>query len=221
LVTAIGEEFFVDANGNGVYDENEEFENLPEAFIDHNEDGEYTPFANPNDLTGSEETFVDFNGDGVYSENVDANTGQGVYNGILCPLAGDGIFCSRDLVNVRASGTLVMSEGLSVIAVNTSGSNVSNLSENQGYTLYLADLYNNPPAGDASIGVSTKDDCEIVNSPVTSVPDSNAIGAFGIFVQIQGDGDAGGGSFTITAQNGSVITSRTFPCITVPDPNVP
>ncbi|MFK8047878.1 MAG: hypothetical protein AB8B81_05535 [Halioglobus sp.] len=221
LVTAIGEEFFVDANGNGVYDENEEFENLTEAFIDHNEDGEYTPVASPNDLSGSEETFVDFNGDGVFSQNVDPNTGMGVYNGILCPLVGDGVFCSRELVNVRASGTIVMSEGLDIIAVNSSGGKVSSLNENQSYTLYLADLYNNPPAGSASIGLSTKDDCEIVNNPVTSVPDSNAIGAFGIFVQIQGDGDVGGGSFTITAENGNITTSRTFPCITVPDPNVP
>lgn len=221
LVTAIGEEFFVDANGNGVYDEGEDFENLAEAFIDHNEDNEYTPDASPNDLTGSEETFVDFNGDGVFSENVDANTGQGVYNGILCPLVGDGIFCSRDLVNVRASGTIVMSEGMSIIAVNSSGSKVSALNENQGYTLYLADFYNNPPASTASIGLSTKDDCEIVNSPVTSVPDTNAIGAFGIFVQIQGDGNVGGGSLTVTAENGNITASRTFPCFTVPDPNVP
>ena len=221
LVTAIGEEFFVDANGNGVYDENEEFENLAEAFIDHNEDGEYTPVASPNDLTGSEETFVDFNGDGVFSQNVDPNTGRGVYNGILCPLVGDGIFCSRELVNVRASGTIVMSEGLSIIAVNSAGSKLSSVSENQSFTLYLSDFYNNPPAASASIGLSTSDDCEIVNNPVTSVADTNAIGAFGIFVQIQGDGDVGGGSFTVTAENGNFTTSRTFPCITVPDPNVP
>lgn len=221
LVTAIGEEFFIDANGNGVYDENEEFENLAEAFIDHNEDGEYTPVASPNDLSGSEETFVDFNGDGVFSENVDTNTGQGVYNGILCPVAGDGIFCSRDLLNVRASLTLVMSSGLDIIAVNSGGGKVTSLSEGQGYTIYLADLYNNPPAADASIGLSTKDDCEIVNSPVTSVPETNAIGAFGIFVQIKGDGDPGGGSFTVNAENGSITTSRTFSCITVPDPIVP
>lgn len=221
LVTAIGEEFFVDSNGNGVYDENEEFENLAEAFIDHNEDGEYTPVASPNDLTGSEETFVDFNGDGVFSQNVNTNTGRGVYNGILCPLVGDGIFCSRDLVNVRASGTIVMSEGLSIIAVNNSGGKVSALSENVSYTLYVADFYNNPPAADSSIGLSTRDDCEIVNDPVTSVADSSSIGAFGIFVQVQGDGDVGGGTFTVTAQNGNIITSRTFPCLTVPDPNVP
>jgi hypothetical protein len=43
LATAIGEESFIDANGNGLYDDGELFEDLGEAFLDHNEDGIYNP----------------------------------------------------------------------------------------------------------------------------------------------------------------------------------
>jgi hypothetical protein len=45
LVTAIGEESFIDKNANGRYDEGEYWTNLTEAFVDHNEDNRYTPGA--------------------------------------------------------------------------------------------------------------------------------------------------------------------------------
>ena len=38
MVHAIGEESFVDANANGVYDQGELFQNKPEVFLDNNED---------------------------------------------------------------------------------------------------------------------------------------------------------------------------------------
>ena len=41
LVTAIGEESFVDSNANGVYDEGERWTNLTEAFLDNSENGLY------------------------------------------------------------------------------------------------------------------------------------------------------------------------------------
>ncbi|MEQ9566997.1 MAG: hypothetical protein RLN85_14485, partial [Pseudomonadales bacterium] len=118
LAYAQGEEPFVDSNANGLYDEGEPFVDLPEAFLDHNEDG---VFGNPNvdgacigvgigrniagDATelcadwqegGAEEEFVDFNSNGIY------DWGNGIYNGSLCQAAdeanGD---CTTELVNVR------------------------------------------------------------------------------------------------------------------------
>jgi hypothetical protein len=215
-VSAIGEEYFVDQNGNGRYDEDEVFENLPEAFIDHNEDGVYTPFASPNDLTGAEETFVDFNSDGAYNLNVNPNTGSGVYNGILCPEEGAGIWCSRDLVNVRDNLVIVMSGAMNIIIVRSNGSKVTSLDEGVSYTAYFADEFNNPPAADASLTFSVKDECELVNEPVTQVPNTAAIGAFGTALQVRG-----GGFLTITAENGGAFSSVTFPCTAaaVPDPD--
>ncbi|MEW8140299.1 MAG: hypothetical protein AB2794_07900 [Candidatus Thiodiazotropha endolucinida] len=72
LATMLGEESFIDANGNGVLDAGDPaFSNIPEAFRDDNEDGEKHP---------SYEEFVDFNTNGIYDDaNSDPN-----YNGVLC-----------------------------------------------------------------------------------------------------------------------------------------
>lgn len=66
LVYAIGEESFIDYNGNGVADP-AEFNDLPEAFLSMNGSPVRTP-ADP---------FIDYNGDGLY------NSGDGLFNGVL------------------------------------------------------------------------------------------------------------------------------------------
>ena len=113
---ALGEETFIDANGNGLFDSGEQFDDLPEVFLDHNDDGDFgnaitvgsCDDAAFNDCTftegDDEETFIDFNSDGQY------NRGDGIYNGSLCSnaaeAAGD---CNTNLLNVSASTTLVLS----------------------------------------------------------------------------------------------------------------
>ena len=56
-MSASGDESFVDRNGNGGYDEGELWTNLTEAFLDHNEDGLYTPAqrANCNDAASADD----------------------------------------------------------------------------------------------------------------------------------------------------------------------
>ena len=208
LVTAIGEESFADTNGNGKYDEGEKFGNLPEAFVDYNEDGVFTPFFDPSDPSGEDEEPVDFNHNGAY----DLNDQPAWYNGILCPLEGDGVWCSRDLLNVRRSLTLVMSQQImSIILVNSSGTQVSGTTAGPIYTVYIADLYNNPPASDASISVKASNGCELLNDPATKPSETNAIGAFGIPVQTGGDGEDSG-TLTVSVTNGGGESSRTFSC---------
>ncbi|MDI5834412.1 hypothetical protein ODY93_22925, partial [Shewanella xiamenensis] len=79
--TAIGEESFADLNSNNILDTDAEFSlfvgsvtdcgrdnsgdcyDLTEAFVDHNEDGLYTPAYPKNgstDTSGDRETFIDF-----------------------------------------------------------------------------------------------------------------------------------------------------------------
>jgi len=119
LVTAIGEESFTDIDGNGLWDPGEPHQDLPEAFVDHNENGVYdgdsncTPADDPagrDCASGLEETYVDFNSNGVY------DNGNGIYNGTLCSealeLAGQ---CSRELVSVNDSGLVVMSSEPSIV----------------------------------------------------------------------------------------------------------
>ena len=72
LASMLGEESFIDANGNGVLDDGDTaFAQIPEAFRDDNEDGIRDPVL---------EEFVDFNNNGIYDgASTDPN-----YNGALC-----------------------------------------------------------------------------------------------------------------------------------------
>lgn len=215
LVTVIGEEYFVDANGNGVYDEDELFQNLPEAFLDRNEDFAYTPASNPNDLTGTQETFVDFNNNGIY----DLNTNPAWYNGILCPQEGAGIFCSRDLLNVRSQITIVMSSTSMNIELFRASSNSPTGVAVEGieYEVRVIDDNGNRPAGDASVIVTTNQDCALI-SPSSFDPENTASrGPFTFPLQIEGDGEAG--TFSVAVVNGGVTSTESFDCIT--DPNSP
>jgi hypothetical protein len=228
LVTVVGEEYFVDSNGNGLYDRGEPFDNLPEAFVDHNEDGVYTPVQGPNcesrfetsrcAAAGAEETFIDFNGDGEYSLNVDPSTGKGVYNGSLCPEEGDGVFCSRDLISTRDSIVLVMSADNDfdvLIANSRNGRAVTTVEEGDNFVAYVADFYNNRPAGETAIKVEANG-CNLLTDSEFTVPGSNARGAFSLPIAI--DGDGGVGTLTVTVDG---VTAETFNCRTLapPDPN--
>jgi len=132
LAVAVGEESFVDSNGNGQFDSNEyrsDFD-LTEAFIDFNEDGVFggvqtdgTPDAGASSAAdptcyystedcyqagGDDEEFRDFTP--WPSPDATFNIQDGQYNGLLC--SGDAKTdgdCSWDLVEVRESAVIVMS----------------------------------------------------------------------------------------------------------------
>lgn len=186
LVTAIGEESFIDRNGNGIYDESEAddglFSNLTEAFLDHNENGLFDPAtqacnSNPSSFTcrtGSEEIFTDFNNNQLFDANGD-DPGNGypnqnqtaVFNGLLCPEEGDinvvgpQGWCSRDLLNVRSSTVLILSEeGDWRIALYRGRVPVSGTSFSGGtYTAYISDRFNNRPPAGSTISVDADSPC--------------------------------------------------------------
>lgn len=89
LATAIGEETYTDANGNGIFDSGESYLDLPEAFIDGNEDG----------ARQVSEEFVDFNSSGTY------NSADGNFNGVLRA----GGLTGATTLNVRSSLVIVLS----------------------------------------------------------------------------------------------------------------
>jgi hypothetical protein len=181
LVTAIGEESFIDRNGNGVMDQAEQnlFQNMPEAFLDNNEDGVYTP-ALPQCaggamtlecISGEEETFSDFNANNMY----DLNDTPALYNGLLCPVAGDGVWCSRKLINVRASHVVTLGDAPdwyfrfdSIFQVGTS----------ETVTMYIADTYNNPPPAGATVTVTAKDNCKVVGKTAFDIFNYPTSGAY-------------------------------------------
>lgn len=94
LAVMTGEESFIDSNGNAILDQGEIFYDMPEAFRDDNENGQFD--------SGLEE-FWDFNQNGTYDQ------ADGKYNGVLCNIE-DNPNCSTDKKNiyVRSSIDLVM-----------------------------------------------------------------------------------------------------------------
>ncbi|MEM8562702.1 MAG: hypothetical protein AAGF57_10735 [Pseudomonadota bacterium] len=245
LVTGVGNESFVDRNGNGIMDENEQFlfENLSEAWRDDNEDGLYNPataecqgagFDSPQCIAGQEEIFTDFNDNGRF----DLNDDPPIFNGLQCPPEGDGIWCSRQLINVRSSTVLTLSNPSEwyFSVFSASGSFVDPITGsvqfNGGpYTIYISDIFNNPPPAGSTISLSAVAPCEIV-SPTETIEVGILGGPGALRVpNINTGGTAlepnatGLLEVTFTAPDGNpvteVYTCVPSPFIPPPDPNDP
>jgi hypothetical protein len=94
LATAIGEESFTDTNGNGSFDAGEVWDDLPERFMDENE----------NDSRDSFEPIYDFNNNSVYDPL------DNLFNGVLCL---DSAHCNTNATTTGISATnlIIMSHG--------------------------------------------------------------------------------------------------------------
>ena len=108
LARATGEEAFIDLNGNGTVDGINEMidaiglpTDMPEAFVDYNENG----------IRDANEPFFDFNGNGVF-DGPDAK-----YNGVLCT-AGAAICSTQKSIDVRDSAVVVFSTSSAFIVIN-------------------------------------------------------------------------------------------------------
>ena len=240
LVTTIGEESFVDSNGNGLYDQGEFWTNLPEAFRDDNEDGVHTPSQRKDcddpilddDVckAGFDEDFVDFNTNGVYDLNdrpkaaAESSLPDGLYNGVLCPDSLDGAgVCSRELLNVRDSLVLVMgfsdASDYQLMAIRNKASaqnEPSRLDDDESYIIYIADHFNNPPPAGSTISYEGSGRCDVL-TPAPTIGDSNRAGAFAVaFAVSTADGeeetaDPDQVSILMTLPNGST-TVKTYAC---------
>jgi hypothetical protein len=105
VATAIGEESFLDANGNGVFDDGDTFGDLDEAFRDDNETGAYD--------IGVDGFFFDFNNSGTFT------FGDTLFNGLLC---GHTTLCSpTQTTGISDSAIIVMSGSGAVISDNVGG----------------------------------------------------------------------------------------------------
>jgi hypothetical protein len=232
LVTAVGEESFIDRNGNGIMDEAEKdlFDNLPEAFLDNNEDNVFNPATatckgagadSAECIAGQEEIFVDFNDNGKY----DTNNNPAVYNGLLCPLDGDGVWCSRSLLNVRDEVVLILSDPSEWYINLFQGSNPVNGTSWRGgfYTAAISDLFNNPPPEGSTITLEAGGDCEVVGPDSFTVGTQGPPGAFVIELQTGGEGSTGNLDITVNPKDGTPST-KSFNCVPAPppaDPNDP
>jgi hypothetical protein len=131
LATAIGEESFTDANGNGTFDGFPDiFTDLAERFRDNNESGGYD--------VG--EFFLDFDQSATYG------TGDGLFNGLLCqPNPGSGECATSQTLGIGTGGIIIMSGSNAFATTNL----VANTLMAPGtVTFTIGDLHNQPmPAG--------------------------------------------------------------------------
>ena len=131
LATAIGEESFVDANGNGTFDSAtaDSFTDLGEQFRDDNESGAHD----------AGEFFLDFDLSGTYG------TGDTFFNGLLCqPGPGSGECATSQVTGIGDSGIIIMSGSGAVILDDVAGT----LAAPGTVTFTIGDVNGQPmPAG--------------------------------------------------------------------------
>ena len=215
LAHAVGEESFTDLNGNGIFDPGEYYNryDLPEAFIDHNENNAYDGItcddaSNPCDPANSDggefEEFFDFNNNDVF------DTADGVYNGYLCgaeALAAG--LCLWEPLHVRRNAVITMSgshPAMRIVTPSIDGTcNDYQPPLADGSNLHAATLENSDITGwcDVSyLDISRALDASDVDNGLASVP------LVLIFSDEFNNPMPFGTTITVTANNG-ILTGNT------------
>ncbi len=140
LATAIGEESFVDANGNGTFDNGEDFTDLGERYRDDNENGAYDPG----------EVIYDFN------NNSTRDPADGIFNGVLCLDTTGRCDASLRTTGIAAHNVIIMSDNTPAGVIPANGSTLSSLAQgsSQSYSFIFADLNGNPLPAETTIAGS-------------------------------------------------------------------
>ena len=168
VATAIGEESYTDADGDGLFDAAEAFLDLPEPFVDVNGDG----------VRQSTETFLDFDSDGTYDGP------DGRYNGLLCDAGGNTLMqCAAPRTTfVRRSTLIIMSDDdpdfsytddvvVSGVGVTYTPGNIV-IPAGGAATIFLTfrDVNGQPMPGGSSISAALADSGRVSGSAARSVP---------------------------------------------------
>ncbi|PTA50466.1 hypothetical protein C9I43_08105 [Shewanella morhuae] len=227
--TAIGEESFPDLNSNNILDTKKEFDlfvgtpincgrdnsgdcyDLTEAFVDHNEDGIYTPAypkSGPPDNSGDRETFIDFidpvnpTGQGVF------NLADGEYSGILCDSSAADVKCSQQVsISVRRSLVLVMSgsEAIAtqpanvIITDNLSGNNQIDiaLKGTASVIFTISDINNQQMPAGTTVSFNPTG-ATLTSSEKYTWPSTNYNGGRQFVVSLKGGEQADSGNLIVT-----------------------
>ncbi len=170
LATTIGEESFVDTNGNGFYDPGEPFDNLGEPYLDASEAGIYK----------SGDPYIDFNNNGV------RDPGTGSFVGIICTGTGVNSSCAQGTLAIGVSHLLIMSTSNALIApvsVTTGGTTAGfgptltlPRATSASVTFNVQDQHGNSMAAGTTVAISA--DPAIVASPpgVTQAAGTSSVG---------------------------------------------
>lgn len=203
LATAIGEESFVDLNGNNVLDDTDNYSDRPEAFRDDNENGVHD--------VGTEE-FRDFNSNGLY------DPADNEFNGALCNSANVTNICStRKNIFVEESLVLTMSGSTAFIDIKDSpdpatSNSLSPITAGTTAYLYVFDLNNQPMPAETSISLSTSNGSISTSTsltvPSTNIPITSASSPLIYPILIEADNEPSSGTLTINIEtpNGTLTT---------------
>ncbi|NQZ81031.1 MAG: hypothetical protein HRT52_08465 [Colwellia sp.] len=114
---------------------------LPEAFVDHNEDGVFNPTQPGGQMGGELEEPVDYNSSLTYDSK------DGKYNGLNCAIPAHEGCSTETAIDVRGSVVLVMSGSTAnfVTTLPVGGQDINIVSEGTGNaTVIISDLHNQP-----------------------------------------------------------------------------
>jgi hypothetical protein len=125
LAYAVGEESFHDTNSDGIFDDGDTFTDMPEIFMDANENGVYDSSTDP--------FFYDFDKSKTYT------AADGKWEGLLCE--------STTQCGPRST-TGVGKQIIITMSSDTPKATAGNLSVGTGVIIYVSDINGNPmPAG--------------------------------------------------------------------------
>ncbi|MCP3126882.1 invasin domain 3-containing protein [Shewanella sp. KJ2020] len=227
--TAIGEESFPDLNSNNILDTASEFNlfvgtttncgrdnsgdcyDLSEAYVDHNEDGIYTPKyigGASNDTSGARETFTDFIDPVNPTGQGEFNLADGEYSGVLCDASVSSVKCSPQAsISVRRSLVLVMSSSEAFATRIENVAIVDNVAGNQQIDIGLkgtasvmftiADINNQQmPAG--TVVNFKASGATVTSSASYTWPSTNYNGGRQFVVSLKGGEQADSGNLIVT-----------------------
>ncbi len=237
LATAIGNESFIDTNGNGLFDKNEthsdQFKvaadggnctpNVPASSAETPSNSPTIPCddlqeayldKNENGERDSDEGFVDFNQDSLFSEQND------LYNGVLCTIAnetnGD---CSRSQVSIRQDMVLVMTsrdpllDGNGELPFIDNHLTASIKGTPSAFTYFwLADVNGHGIGAGTTLSVNTSalSNASVGLSATGPLAASDHPRAIGITLTPTSTNDAPSGSFNVVITTPTILGNRIF-----------
>lgn len=176
LATAVGEETFTDLSGDGwadlaptneMIDPNVNATDLPEAYVDYNENGSRDAATEP---------YLDFNGNGSY------DVADGKFSGVLCDdvtagRSSAGTCSTNKTIHVRKSQVIVLSDSFAVTTVSggapmvVAPCDLINGNEPTDFTVTVVDANGNAMPAGTTIVMST-DNGTITAGASSIVPDT-------------------------------------------------
>ena len=202
LATAIGEESFTDANGNGFYDTGEAFSDLGEPYRDDNENNAY-------DLG---EYFLDFD------QNQMRTPPSGVFKGITCTGNTPGSTCSTTTWAIGAQLRIIMSQGSPGQVVPANGTTLATLPKGgtTTYSFLFQDANLNPLPSGTTITGAVIGTGLTANAPTSfTVPCTTSPTSYGFSISAAATATPGSLTITVTSPGGNgtggLVTTLSYP----------